>query len=65
MVNNLLSNLLIHAHAYEYFDVSDVASGSLEFSKGFLSDMSPIVKIVIGILLGVVVISLLISIIKH
>lgn len=55
-----LINLLIpHAHAYTYFDVGDIASSSLAFAGDFLTDLSPLLKIILGALVVGVIISLI------
>lgn len=55
----LLNLLIPHAHAYTYFDVGDIASSSMAFAGDFLTDLSPVLVIILGALVVGTIIGLL------
>lgn len=66
MINLIFQNLIPHAHAYEYFDMSGVASSTMAFAGGIISDLQPVWIMVLGVLLGMVVIAFVVGMLtKH
>jgi hypothetical protein len=66
IINFILHNLISipHAMAYTYFDTADLATTTMATTVSFVSDMFPILKIVISILLGGLVLTMLIGAFK-
>lgn len=57
MIQSIIQFFVPHAHAYTYFDLGDAASSTLAYAGSIVSDLSPVWKLVLGVLLGVAVIS--------
>lgn len=65
-MNFLLNYFIPHAHAYNYFNFSDVASSSLAFAGGIIEDLKPVWIMVLGVLLGMIVIAFIVGMLtKH
>ena len=64
MTQTILQFFIPHAHAYNYFDLGDAASSTLAYAGNIVSDLSPVWKLVLGVLLGVAVISWILSSIR-
>lgn len=66
MINLFLQSIIPHAHAYEYFDMSGVASSTMAFAGGIIGDLQPVWIMVLGVLLGMVVIAFVVGMLtKH
>jgi hypothetical protein len=65
-MNFLLDYFIPHAHAYNYFDFSDVASSTMAFAGGIISDLAPVWIMVFGILFGMIIVSYVVGLLtKH
>jgi hypothetical protein len=65
-MNFLLNYFIPHAHAYNYFDLGDVASSTLAYAGGVIDDLKPVWLMVLGVLLGMIVISFVVGMLtKH
>jgi hypothetical protein len=49
------------AKAGTFFDVSDVATPSLAYTGNFINDFKPLLVLIIGLLLGIIIISVIIN----
>ena len=47
--------------AATFFDASDMASSSLAYAGNFISDFKPLLVLIIGLLLGIIIISVIIN----
>jgi len=55
-------NFLIPAvKASTFFDASDMASTSLAYTGNFINDFKPLLVLIIGLLLGIIIISVIIN----
>jgi hypothetical protein len=61
MIHLFVLNLIPHAWASTYFDLTDVAASTTAGTVNFISDMSPILKILLPILLGGLVLAMIIG----